>query len=55
MDVAGVKAALNERAEAVCQHLYPQGKRDGVNWCVGDVEFSEAADVRPKYWRPLEE
>lgn len=32
-----LKAALADRAEEVAMSLYPGGKRDGKNWCVGDI------------------
>ena len=32
-----LKAALVGRAEDVCRHLYPRGRRNGNEWCVGSV------------------
>jgi len=40
IDFRRIAQALADRAEDVCQHLWPNGKRDGTNWCVGDVHGS---------------
>jgi hypothetical protein len=32
-----LKATLFERAEQVCRHLYPAGRQEGLEWCVGAV------------------
>jgi AAA domain len=32
-----LKAALLARAERVCRHLYPAGRKEGPEWCVGSV------------------
>lgn len=30
-------AELLDRAESVCRHLYPAGRKEGPEWCVGSV------------------
>src|SRR5260370_31465576 len=32
-----LKAALLDRGESVCRHLYPAGHKEGPEWCVGSV------------------
>jgi AAA domain len=32
-----LKAVLLRRAEDVCHHLYPNGRKEGPEWCVGSV------------------
>ena len=36
-----LKVALLKRAEDVCRHLYPAGRREGNEWCVGSVNGEE--------------
>jgi twinkle protein len=33
-----ISQMLAERAEDVARHLFPQGKREGHEWCVGSIE-----------------
>jgi hypothetical protein len=33
-----IKESLRERIVELAQHLFPNGRREGVNWCVGSVE-----------------
>lgn len=37
IDFKRISQALTQRVEDVCQNLWPNGRRDGTNWCVGDV------------------
>jgi hypothetical protein len=37
LDTAVIKAALAARAQEFAEQLYPQGKREGRNWTVGDI------------------
>lgn len=37
MDWTDIEARLQERAEEVCRHLFPQGKRDGAEFVVGSL------------------
>ena len=32
-----LKAALLARAEQVCRHLYPDGRKEDGEWCVGSI------------------
>ncbi|MGZ6673838.1 MAG: AAA family ATPase, partial [Solirubrobacteraceae bacterium] len=34
-DFERLKTTLLERAESVCRHLYPAGRKEGDEWCVG--------------------
>src|SRR5438445_781706 len=36
-DVESVKFELARSVEEVAAYLFPNGKREGVHWCVGDV------------------
>jgi hypothetical protein len=36
-DASRIKELLRERVEEVAKYLFPNGKREGVHWCVGDV------------------
>ena len=36
-DVEIVKCELARRVEELAAYLFPNGKREGVHWCVGDV------------------
>jgi len=36
-DARQIKALLQGRIEAVVRHLFPNGKREGHHWCVGDI------------------
>ena len=36
-DAKEIKRLLHERIEEVARYLYPNGHREGVHWCVGDV------------------
>ena len=38
MNAAAVAAALAERAEAVCRHYLPHGRRQGRYWVAGDLD-----------------
>ena len=38
MNAAGVAAALSLRAEAVCRHYLPHGRRQGRYWVAGDLD-----------------
>jgi twinkle protein len=38
IDGAQVKDMLNERAEAFCAWLFPAGRRDGGNFCIGNLD-----------------
>ena len=38
MNAAAVAAALAERAEAVCRHYLPYGRRQGRYWVAGDLD-----------------
>lgn len=43
VDFRRIAQSLAVRAEDVCQHLWPEGKRDGSHWCVGDVHGTQAS------------
>lgn len=43
IDIAELKSRLNDRAQAVAEHLLPAGRRNGREWCVGSV-YGEAGD-----------
>jgi hypothetical protein len=36
-DASRIKALLRERVADLAQYLFPNGKREGNHWCVGDV------------------
>jgi hypothetical protein len=36
-DAARIKSLLRERIEELARYLYPNGHREGVHWCVGDI------------------
>ena len=36
-DARGIKRLLRERVEELAGYLFPNGKRQGVHWCVGDI------------------
>jgi twinkle protein len=36
-DARAVKDALLERVEELAMYLFPNGKREGAHWCVGDI------------------
>ena len=38
MNAAAVAAALAQRAEAVCRHYLPHGRRQGRYWVAGDLD-----------------
>ncbi len=38
MNASSVAAALAERAEAVCRHYLPYGRRRGRYWVAGDLD-----------------
>ena len=38
MNAAGITAALGARAEAVCRHYLPHGRRQGRYWVAGDLD-----------------
>lgn len=38
MDWKDIEARLAERAEDVCRHLLPNGKREGAEWVVGSLD-----------------
>lgn len=40
MDLDDIKASLKERADELARYLFPQGKRAGREWQVGDVHGS---------------
>ena len=37
-DAARIKELLRERVTELAQYLFPNGHREGVNWCVGSME-----------------
>src|SRR5262249_31585340 len=34
-DALTIRALMNERVPELAQHLFPNGHREGVHWCVG--------------------
>ena len=36
-DANHIKQLLGERVEELAAYLFPNGKRDGVHWCIGDI------------------
>jgi hypothetical protein len=36
-DAREIKRLLRARVEELAAHLFPNGKREGVHWCVGDI------------------
>src|SRR5260370_40411340 len=36
-DAKRIKELLRDRAAELAPHLFPNGKREGNNWCVGDI------------------
>src|SRR5438034_6121827 len=36
-DANHIKQLLHERVEELAAYLFPNGKCDGIHWCVGDV------------------
>jgi len=46
MDARQVKELLNARAEEVCRHLLPTGKRERSEWAVGDLAGTPGQSLR---------
>lgn len=46
MDWREVERQLQERVEEVCRHLLPNGKRNGAEWCVGNVNGAPGDSLR---------
>lgn len=46
MDGHRIKELLNQRAEDVCQHLLPGGRRDRNEWIIGDVRGTPGTSLR---------
>jgi hypothetical protein len=46
MDWKDIEKLLCERAEEVCRHLLPAGRRDGHEWCVGSVDGEKGQSLR---------
>lgn len=46
MEVQDVKNALADRALDVCMHLFPNGKRSGHEWQVGDLSGAEGHSLQ---------
>jgi Protein of unknown function (DUF3987) len=36
-DARRIKGLLRERVEELARYLFPNGRREGVHWCVGDI------------------
>ena len=36
-DARGIKESLRHRVEELARYLFPQGRREGAHWCLGDV------------------
>ena len=36
-DARAVKDALRVRVEELAMYLFPNGKREGAHWCIGDI------------------
>lgn len=46
LDVKELSNMLNERAESVARHLFPNGKQSGHEWCVGDISGSQGQSLK---------
>lgn len=46
MNAAEIKQRLIERAESVCAHLLPNGKRKGRQWVVGNIQGDAGDSLR---------
>lgn len=46
MTPSQLSAQLNRDVEGVCRHLYPNGKRQGQEWIVGNVDGSAGDSLK---------
>lgn len=46
MDWKEIEQQLCDRVEEVCRHLLPNGKRNGAEWCVGNVNGEPGDSLR---------
>ena len=46
MDAQEIISLLNERAEEFCRYLFPQGKRSGAYWQVGNIQGEPGDSLR---------
>lgn len=46
ISVQEIKERLNSRAEEVCRHLLPTGRRDRMEWCCGDIRGAAGQSLR---------
>jgi len=46
MDIKKYASLMADRVEDVVRHLYPDGKKKGNEWCVGDVDGSSGASLK---------
>jgi twinkle protein len=53
MDWLQIEKQLCERAEEVCRHLLPEGKRDGAEYVCGDVAGSKGKSLKINLGRKL--
>ena len=52
MNAAGVAAALSLRAEAVCRHYLPHGRKQGRYWVAGDLDGARGRSLFVRLRRP---